>query len=127
MKLEDIQQELDEIEKDLSIVVDVNNGSQIAEKGELLTRTLPRLHVITSQLKSNIAELTKNFVETNNLFVKPHTEQTRTILIDDFLAPITKELKRAEGFIKSIDATLDLYRSFLSFLRQEMNNLNIVK
>lgn len=127
MKLIDISQEIEKIFPFLRKEVDVNNGSEIAEKGQKLTVILPRLHLLAAELESIIAVMTKNFVDENGLMNKPYTDQTRTMAIEEHLSEVIKLHNTAKGYIKSIEETLDFYRTLLSYLKQEMSNLNIGK
>lgn len=127
MKLNEISEEIQGVWPFLRREVDINNGSEIAEKGQKLTVILPRLHFLSAELESIISVMTKNFIDENGLMNKPYTDQTRSIAIEDQLSEIIKLHNTAKGYIKSIEETLDFYRTLLSYLKQEMSNLNIGK
>lgn len=127
MKLSEISKEIEGVWPFLRKEVDKNNGSEIAHKGQELTVILPRLHFLSAELESIIAVMTKNFVDENGLMNKPYTDQTRSMAIEEHLSEVIKLHNVAKGYIKSIEETLDFYRTLLSYLKQEMSNLNIGK
>jgi len=123
MTIQELVSELDKIYHFTQKEVDTNNGSEIALKGEELTRLLPRCYMIAARLEAYISDLKEEFIKDNELHKKEPPVIVKEAMIDAHLSELTAQYKRANGYVKTIENTLDFYRTLLSYLKTELNNL----
>jgi hypothetical protein len=124
MTIQELVEELDQMEPILNQKIDVSIGEQIATQGEELRSLLPRCYSIASELERQISILKEDFLTSNNLLMsKVPSVDMKEIMVEAHLADIICQFKRANGFVKSIENSLNMFRTNLSYLKTDLNNL----
>ena len=79
--------------------------------------------MIAARLEAYISDLKEEFIKDNELHKKEPPVIVKEAMIDAHLSELTAQYKRANGYVKTIENTLDFYRTLLSYLKTELNNL----